>query len=85
MKLSKENKKLLEEVQKQLLLKQQQEQNLINHSTDWGALEEYIQQCNNNPGLIINITLADGTKLEIKTVKEQKKVNPLFTEQAFLE
>jgi len=85
MKLSKENKKLLEEVQKQLLLKQQQEQNLINHSTDWGALEEFIQQCNNNPGLIINVTLADGTKLEIKTVKEQKKVNPLFTDAAYEE
>lgn len=85
MKLSKENKQFLEEVQKQLLQKQMQEQNLINHNTDWGALEEYVQQCNNNPGLIINVTLADGTKLEIKTVKEQKKVNPLFTQAVFEE
>lgn len=83
--LSKENKKFLEEVQRQLLQKQQQEQNLINHSTDWGALEEFIQQCNNNPGLVINVTLADGTKLEIKTVKDERKVNPLFTQAAYEE
>lgn len=83
--LSKENKKFLEEVQRQLLQKQQQEQNLINHSTDWGALEEFIQQCNNNPGLVISVTLADGTKLEIKTVKDERKVNPLFTQAAYEE
>lgn len=83
--LSKENKKFLEEVQRQLLQKQQQEQNLINHSTDWGALEEFIQQCNNNPGLVINVTLADGTKLEIKTVKDERKINPLFTQAAYEE
>lgn len=85
MRLSKESKQYLKDVQKELLLKEQQKQQLINHSTDWAMLEEFVQQCNNNPGLTIDVLLADGTKLSIKTVKEERKVNPLFTEQAYQE
>lgn len=69
--------KYLEEIKKK--------ETLIRHNTDFAMLEEYIQQCNNNPGLVINVTLADGTKLEIKTVKDERKVNPLFTDQVFQE
>lgn len=85
LKLSKENRSILIELEKELLLKQEQEKNLINHNTDFAMLEEFVQQCNNNPNLVINVTLADGTKLEIKTTKENKKINPLFTDLAYQE
>ena len=48
-------------------------------------LEEVIQEANQNPGLIVKVTLPDGTVIDIKTVKDSKVVNPLFTEAAYLE
>ena len=58
---------------------------VIDRHFDIAYLEEVIQQCNNNPGLHIKVTLNDGTILDLVTSKEQKKVNPLFTEAAYEE
>ena len=77
--------KAWKDYKKRILEEEAKKAALINHKTDWGMLEELIQEVNNNPGLSVSVTLADGTKLDLKTVKENKKVNPLFTEAAFEE
>ena len=58
---------------------------VIDRHFDIAYLEEVIQQCNNNPGLHIKVTLNDGTTYDLVTTREQKKVNPLFTGAAFEE
>ncbi len=40
---------------------------LLSHKTDFHLLEQLIQQCNDNPDLRIEVRLADGTVLLLKT------------------
>lgn len=40
---------------------------LINHKTDFAMLEEFIKSVNENPGLKIKFTTADGTTVELET------------------
>lgn len=40
---------------------------LLSHKTDFHLLEQLIQQCNENPDLRIEVRLADGTVLLLKT------------------
>ena len=83
---NKEIRKALKDYKLELLKQDALRKNLLDHKTDWGLLESFIKQCNDNPGLKITVILNDGTKLELSTTKEQyKPKNPLFTEQAFLE
>lgn len=77
----KELKKYKLELKKKYLQKKW----LLNKDTDFGLLEDIIQQCNNNPGLTVTVKLGDGTVLELKTMKDKPYTNPLFTEAAFLE
>lgn len=81
----KEINKEIKEYKKQLIQEKLRRETLLSKHSDWAMLEEFIQQCNNNPGLHIKATLNDGTILDFVTIKEQKKVNPLFTEAAFEE
>lgn len=83
--LSKENRQLLKEAKKKIIEEEIKRQNLLSKSTDWGALEEFIQEVNANPGLTITVTLNDNTKLELKTTKEKKYSNPLFDERVYQE
>lgn len=77
--------KEIKEYKKQLIQEKLKRETLLSKQSDWAMLEEFIQRCNNNPGLHIKVTLNDGTVLDLVTTKEQKKVNPLFTDQAFQE
>lgn len=46
---------------------------LINSDSNWGMLEYFIQQCNDNPNLRVQIRTRDGTVIEMKTYEVQKK------------
>lgn len=81
----KEINKEIKEYKKQLIKEKLKRETLLSKHSDWALLEEFIQQCNDNPGLHVKVTLNDGTTLDLVTTKEQKKVNPLFTEAAFEE
>lgn len=81
----KEINKEIKDYKKQLIQEKLKRETLLSKRSDWGLLEEFIQQCNDNPGLHIKVTLNDGTILDLVTTKEQKKVNPLFTEAAYEE
>ena len=74
----KEYKKFLK---KELLKKKY----LLSAKADVGILEDAIQECNANPNLVVTIKLGDGTVIELKTVKDKKQVNPLFTDAVYQE
>ena len=40
---------------------------LIRHNTDFAILEQFVQKCNENPDLRIDIHLSDGTVINMKT------------------
>ena len=82
---SKEAKKELEAYKVELKMKELERAQLKKAKMDWAALEEFVQKCNNNPGLHIKCTLGDGTVIDICTVKEQRKTNPLFTDAVYEE
>ena len=81
----KEINKEIKEYKKELIKEKLKRETLLEHTSDWAALEEFIQQCNDNPNLHIKVTLNNGTILDLVTTKEQKKVNPLFTNAAYEE
>lgn len=44
---------------------------LLNHKMDLGLLEQFIQKCNENPDLRIDIHLTDGTVLNMKCYQKK--------------
>lgn len=83
--LTKEARKEFEQYKLELKKKEQERRRLINRNIDWAAFQEFIARCNDNPGLQITVTFKDGTKVDLCAPKEQKKVNPLFTDAAYTE
>ena len=81
--LNREARKELEQYKLELKRKELERKQLISSKMDWAALQEFIKKCNDNPGLHIKCTLADGTVIDLCTEKEQRKVNPLFTSAAY--
>lgn len=82
------NKSQREELKKfKLELKKEEERKkyLLSSKADIGLLEDAVQECNNNPNLVVTIKLGDGTVIELKTVKDKKQVNPLFTDAVYQE
>ena len=45
---------------------------LVNEQLDYACLEAMIDRAENNPNLVIDITLKDGTKLTIKSKVQMK-------------
>ena len=54
---------------------EKQRKRLIRRSMDFGLLEQLIQKVNDNPDLRIDINLADGTVLHMKTYQKQEVSN----------
>ncbi|VVB59507.1 Uncharacterised protein [uncultured archaeon] len=46
---------------------------LIDNHSDWSMLEAFVQKCNDNPNLKVEIQLKDGTKIIMKTSEERKR------------
>ena len=70
--LTKEERAQLKKLKQKMLLEKQQKKLLINKNTDWGLLEQLIQQVNENPELDVTVSLGDGTTLKLKTVKKEE-------------
>ena len=70
--IDKETKKQLKEYKEKLLREKQERDQLLNNKTNWAALEQFIQRCNENPALRIDIELKDGTVIHIQTVAKQR-------------
>ena len=70
--LSKEEREQIKKLKQKILLEKQQKKLLINVNTDWGLLEQLIQQVNENPELEVSVNLRDGTTLKLRTIKKQE-------------
>lgn len=70
--LSKEEREQIKKLKQKMLLEKQQKKLLINKNTDWGLLEQLIQQVNENPELEVSVNLRDGTTLKLRTIKKQE-------------
>lgn len=69
----------IKEYKLQLLREKQEREQLLNAKTNWGALEQFIQKVNENPGLRVDVELRDGTVIHIKTVSK-KQFDPYIGE-----
>lgn len=65
-------------MEQELVKKAKKRQALIDHNTDFAMLEEFINDVNENPDLVITMTTRDGTKLEFRS--ERKQRNKTMTE-----
>lgn len=63
-----EIKKQIQEYKKKLIQEKREKEQLLNSKTNWAALEHFIQRCNENPGLRVDIELRDGTIIHLQTV-----------------
>ncbi len=66
--------KMTKDFQDQLNNYKKKLQSLVDHNLDYEFLRELIKEC--NPNLEINITLNDGTKLNIKTKESNEYRRP---------
>lgn len=74
-----EIKKQLKEYKQQLLREKQEREQLLNNKCNWASLEHFIQRCNENPGLRVDIELRDGTVIHLQTV-DKKQFDPYIGE-----
>lgn len=77
--------KMVKEYKKTLTSELAKRDALLSRQFDVSFLEDMIKECNMNPNLVCTVTLSDGTRIDLKTVKDEKPKNPLFTEQAYYE
>lgn len=50
---------------------EKQKKTLLKHKMDFSLLEQFVQKCNENPDLRIDIHLADGTLINMKCYHKQ--------------
>jgi hypothetical protein len=77
--IDKDIKKQLKEYKQQLLREKREKEQLINSKTNWAALEQFIQRCNENPNLRVDVELRDGTVIHLQTVTK-KQFDPYIGE-----
>lgn len=65
-------KQQIKEYKLQLLREKQEREQLLNAKTNWGALEQFIQKVNENPGLRVDVELRDGTVIHLQTVNKKQ-------------
>ena len=72
-------KQQMKEYKLQLLREKKEREQLLNAKTNWGALEQFIQKVNENPGLRVDVELRDGTVVHLQTVTK-KQFDPYIGE-----
>lgn len=82
---SKEQKQELKKFKLELKKEEERKRYLLSAKADVGILEDAVQLCNQDPSLQVTIKLGDGTVIELKTLKDKRVSNPLFTGAAYLE
>lgn len=71
--IRKEMKQALKQAKQEIVENMKKRQMLINATTDFAMLEQFIQSVNANPGLKIKFTTKDGTTVELETVQKHQK------------
>ena len=51
---------------------EKQRKTLVRKNMDFALLEQFVQKCNDNPDLRIDIHLSDGTLINIKTYHKRE-------------
>lgn len=74
-----EIRKQLAEYKQKLIQEKREREQLLSNKTNWGALEQFIQRCNENPDLRVDIELRDGTVIHLQTVTK-KQYDPYIGE-----
>ena len=67
-----EIRKQLAEYKNKLIQEKREREQLLNSKTDWAALEYFIQRCNENPNLRVDVELRDGTVIHLMTVTKKQ-------------
>ena len=57
---------------KERKLEEKQKKTLLKHKMDFSLLEQFIQKCNENPDLRIDIHLSDGTLINMKCYQKKE-------------
>ena len=63
---------------------EKEKKRLITAKTNFHLLEQLVQKVNDNPELRITVTTADGTKLELYTVKKERNLYAQITGEEFI-
>jgi len=71
--LDKETRKQLAIKYTEAKIAAKQKAQLLSNKTDWAALELFIQRCNEDPKLCVDIKLNDGTVISLHTKPADKK------------
>ena len=69
---------------KTLKLEEKQRKALITSNTDFELLEKLIQKCNQNQNLRVEIFLADGSKVLIKTYDSSSGIKDIYDDSAII-
>lgn len=66
-----EIRKQLKEFKQKLIREKREREQLLSNKTNWAALELFIQKCNENPELRIDVELRDGTVIHLTTTTKK--------------
>ena len=72
-------KQQIKEYKQKLIQDKREREQLLNAKTNWGALEQFIQKVNENPGLRVDVELRDGTVIHLQTTTK-KQFDPYIGE-----
>lgn len=72
-------KQQVKEYKQKLIQDKKEREQLLNAKTNWGALEQFIQKVNENPGLRVDVELRDGTVIHLQTFNK-KQFDPYIGE-----
>ena len=65
-------KRQIKEYKQKLIQDKKEREQLLNSKTNWGALEQFIQKVNENPGLRVDVELRDGTVIHLQTTTKKQ-------------
>ena len=54
---------------------EKQKKTLIRNKMDFALLEQFVQKCNENPDLRIDIHLSDGTTINMRCYQKKDNIN----------
>ena len=67
--MNKELKKKINQAAQDIINEEKKKRELVNRNLDYDFLQVLINRCNDNPGLLMKITLRDGTVIQMATQK----------------
>ena len=65
-------KQQIKEYKQKLIQDKKEREQLLSNRCNWGALEQFIQKVNENPGLRVDVELRDGTVIHLQTITKKQ-------------